>query len=575
MSNTTRKDKSVTFVEAYGNGNLHKVMKGFLETPTYNPTLDQDVYKNFHPHAYHPDVDEVYVNFTNRSGRLSNVPNGTSVVHGGLQMWLIQFLVKEWQEAFFDLPWEDAINTHSKVISGMLGQEANVARYKELHELGYLPVRIKSLPEGTIVPYQVATTTIVNTHKRFPWLPNKLETAFSTDNWGISTSLTTSVEYMKVAREFFALTGKPMDFIMFMIHDFSMRGMFGRQAAGMSGLGHLMSGSAGTDTIPAVINAMKYYGADIDSELIGASVNATEHSVTCSWIEEGEETFVEYLINEPAKEGILSFVSDTWDFWNFVTATLPKLKDKLMARDGKFVIRPDSGCPVKILTGYKVAPPSVKRMCDAFDDGYEAVVVDGAIRLIDVEDYYNGRDFTLGAEVMECEAKGLIETLWDIFGGTYTTVERKAAGGVTTEHYKMLDEHIGAIYGDSITLERQRDIYQRLMDKGFCPEPVLGVGSYSFQYVTRDTHGSAVKATNVVKKGEDLAIAKDPKTDTSKKSAKGLLMIDRDADGNIFMKDQCTREEEQQGMLRVVYEDGKLFNVTTLEEIRALISSQI
>ena len=173
------------------------------------------------------------------------------------------------------------------------------------------------------------------------------------------------------------------------------------------------------------------------------------------------------------------------------------------------------------------------------------------------------KELEIQQRAVEEATKVYLPTL-NIFGGS--------DGGMG---FKMLDEHIGAIYGDSITLERQREIYQRLMDKGFCPEPVLGVGSYSFQYVTRDTHGSAVKATNVVKNGIDLAIAKDPKTDSSKKSAKGLLMVDIDENGKLFMKDQCTREEEQQGLLRVVYEDGQLFNVTTLEEIRALISSQI
>lgn len=532
--------------------NSTKVINGLNTTPTFNPTLAMDIYKNFHPAAYHPEVTEVYTNFTNRSGKYSNVPNGETVVSVGAQMYVLQYLMREWYEGFFNLPWEEAIQTHNQVISGMLGTPADVARYKELHDLGYLPIRLKALPEGTVVPYQVATMTCVNTDPRFPWLPNMLETSFSTDNWGISTSATTTAAYMKVAREFFEKTGKDTTLLPFMIHDFSMRGMFGREAAGLSGLGHLMAGSAGTDTIPAVINAMKYYGADIKSELVGASVNATEHSVTCSWVEEGEEAFVEYLINNPAKEGILSFVSDTWDFWSFVTETLPKLKDRLMDRDGKFVVRPDSGDPVKILTGYK--PEELAQF-----DGKVYARLNGS-HLIEMSEFEK-EQYQDRTELMECEVKGLIECLADIFGTTETPLG-----------FKELDSHIGAIYGDAITLERQREIYQRLMDKGFCPEPVLGVGSYSFQYVTRDTHGSAVKATNVVKNGVDLAIAKDPKTDSSKKSAKGLLMVDRDENGNIFMKDQCTREEEEQGLLQVVFENGKAFNLTTLEEIRERVA---
>ena len=286
-----------------------------------------------------------------------------------------------------------------------------------------------------------------------------------------------------------------------------------------------------------------------------------------------EFLFAKRLLNEISPTGILSYVSDSYDFWSVVTKMLPALKEDIMAREGKFVIRPDSGCPVKILTGYKYK--SVKDFEQLYDYTDLEEYKNAEVIYFEDEGVYQEystvfnddgsvQGLSVGEVLMECEVKGLIEALWGIFGGT-----------LSDKGFKMLDEHIGAIYGDSITLERQREIYQRLMDKGFCPEPVLGIGSYSFQYVTRDTHGSAVKATNVVKNGVDLAIAKDPKTDTSKKSAKGLLMIDHDADGNIFMKDQCTREEEQQGLLRVVFEDGKLFNVTTLEEIRALISSQI
>ena len=164
---------------------------------------------------------------------------------------------------------------------------------------------------------------------------------------------------------------------------------------------------------------------------------------------------------------------------------------------------------------------------------------------------------------MECEVKGLIECLWETFGGT-----------TTSKGYKLLDDHIGAIYGDAITLTRQRQILQRLMDKGFASKVVLGIGSYSYQYVTRDTHGSAVKATSVVKAGERLAIFKDPKTDSKKKSAKGLLKIDR-VNGELTLFDDVTEQEEAQGLLEVVFEDGKIIKETTLSEIRSVIDKQI
>jgi nicotinamide phosphoribosyltransferase len=166
-------------------------------------------------------------------------------------------------------------------------------------------------------------------------------------------------------------------------------------------------------------------------------------------------------------------------------------------------------------------------------------------------------------QLMCCEVKGLIECLWDTFGGTKTS-----------KGFKLLDDHIGAIYGDAITLRRQRQILQRLMDKGFASKVVLGIGSYSYQYVTRDTHGSAVKATSVVKNGERVAIFKDPKTDTKKKSAKGLLKIER-VNGELTLFDDVTEEEESQGLLEVVFEDGNLTKETTLGQIRAVIDEQI
>ncbi len=330
----------------------------------------------------------------------------------------------------------------------------------------------------------------------------------------------------------------------------------------MSGFGHLASGLVGTDTIPAVLFAEKYYGADVDKELVGCSVDATEHSVTCSWIQEGEIEFFQYLMHEQSPTGILSVVSDTWDFWKLVTEYLPELKAEIMARDGTVVIRPDSGDPVRILTGYCVSPVSeYSELVDSQQQAQEMAMTDGFEAYRWQGNYYSVELHS--TQLQECEVKGLIECLWDTFGGT-----------VTDKGFKLLDEHIGAIYGDAITLERQRQILQRLMDKGFASKVVLGIGSYSYQYVTRDTHGSAVKATSVVKNNQRVAIFKEPKTDSKKRSAKGLLKVER-VNGELICKDNVTEEEEKQGLLEVVFEDGELLKETTLGEIRALISAQI
>ncbi len=501
------------------------------------PTMQKDVYKEFHGRAYHPDVTEVYANYTSRSGKNSNVPNNDKVAFVGLQYFIKSCLIEEWN-TFFNAPKEQAVANHKRIMSAMLGYEVDVTYLEKLHDLGYLPLKIKALPEGTLVPYQVPPMTIVNTKEGFQWLTNMIETVLSCENWPIQTSATTSVAYMKTFKEFAKLTGLPMDFVPFQGHDFSFRGMFGKQAAAMSGFGHLASGLVGTDTITSVLFAEKYYGANVDKELVGCSVDATEHSVTCSWIVEGEIEFFRYLMREQSPKGILSVVSDTWDFWTLVTEYLPQLREDVMSRDGTLVIRPDSGDPVKILTGYK-------------SEEYR----EDAGKLFDVD---------TGNELMPYEVKGLIECLWDIFGGT-----------MTDKGYKLLDEHIGAIYGDAINLQRQRQILQRLADKGFASKVVLGIGSYSYQYVTRDTHGSAVKATSVVKGGERIAIFKNPKTDKAKKSAKGLLKVTRDGQGELVLINDVTETEEEESLLSTVFEDGKLVRETTLQEIRALVDQQI
>lgn len=505
------------------------------------PTLQKDVYKEFHVHAYHPDVTEVYSNFTCRSGEKSNIENNDKVVFVGLQYFIFDHLIEEWNKGFFELDKNVAVNRHKRILSAILGYDVDVTYLEKLHELGYLPLRIKALEEGTLVPYQVPCMTMVNTKPGFQWLTNMIETVLSTENWPIQTSATTATAYLRTFKEFALKTGLPLDMVPYQAHDFSFRGCFGRHAAAMSGFGHLASGMLGTDSIAAVLFAEKYYDADVDREIVGTSVDATEHSVTCSWVEEGEVAFLRYLLETVSPKGLLSFVADTWDFWRLITEYLPILKEEILAREGALVIRPDSGDPVKILTGY---------MSEEY-----SLVQDG-----DMSKYICTKT---QKPLLECEVKGLVQCLWDIFGGT-----------VTDKGYKLLDEHIGTIYGDSITLARQRQILQRLMDKGFASKIVLGVGSATYQAVTRDSHSSAVKATSIIKNGKRMAIFKDPKTDHKKKSAKGLLKVDR-VNGKLIVLTDVSEKEEKEGLLKTVFENGKLIRRTSLSEIRKRISEQI
>lgn len=135
----------------------------------------------------------------------------------------------------------------------------------------------------------------------------------------------------------------------------------------------------------------------------------------------------------------------------------------------------------------------------------------------------------------------------------------------------MLDSHIGLIYGDSITTRRAGEILRRLEDKGFASgNIVFGVGSYTYQCVTRDTFGFVVKATYTEVDGEGVAIFKDPATDSKKKSAKGLLFVGYNSDGGYVLEDDVTPEEEasDDNKLQEFFLDGEFTRRTSLEDIR-------
>ena len=303
-----------------------------------------------------------------------------------MQYFIKDVLINEWNETFFSQPKEDIISEVKLIARSALGVDYDTSHLEDLHDLGFMPISIKALPEGVSVPYGVAPVTFKTTHgAKFAWLEGFLETSFSCENFPIQTSATTARSYLKRTIEAFDAAGLSHDLVPFMCHDFSFRGMFGRHAAAMSGFGHLTS-FAGTDTIPAILFAKKYYGADLNSELVGASVNATEHSITTSAIAafieedpslsklEAEVKYVEYLM-EQAPTGILSHVSDSFDFWAFVKKGLPMLKDKILAREGKLVIRPDSGDPVDILCG-KASDAIVLKNAPEDFEGWKAWVMD-------------------------------------------------------------------------------------------------------------------------------------------------------------------------------------------------------
>ena len=170
-------------------------------------------------------------------------------------------------------------NELKEELSLYLGTDYDVTHYEELHDLQYLPIKVKSIIEGVEVPVRVPMVTVVNTDKKFYWITNFLETILSTMLWQPMTSASIALCYKRIFKKWTLKTDKDnLAFIDFQGHDFSMRGMGGLQSAISSGMGHA-SVFLGSDTLPVISSLRNYYKA---KGFVVGSVNATEHSVMCA-----------------------------------------------------------------------------------------------------------------------------------------------------------------------------------------------------------------------------------------------------------------------------------------------------
>lgn len=484
-----------------------------------NPLTAIDFYKAGHIRQYPAGTTEVYSNFTPRSVKHLNVEKDLydgKIVFFGLQALIKTFLMDNFNKQFFNQPLEKVLKRYKRRMDTSLFTNFDVSHIEALHKLGHLPIRIKALPEGVKVNPGVPVFTIVNTLPEFYWLTNYLETALSAEIWKKMVNATIASHYRGIFVDFAKKTGAPMDFVAWQGHDFSFRGLTGVQDGYNNGMAHLTS-FFGTDTVAAIDAMEDIYNADADKELIGGSVPATEHSVMCMGGMDTERETFKRLICEVYPAGIVSIVSDTWDFWNVVNVTAPSLKDEIMAREGKVVFRPDSGDPVKIICGDPEAPIGSNEYL-------------GAVRILDKH-----------------------------FGST-----------INDAGFKVLDSHVGLIYGDSITPKRAYQILDNLMKMGYAScNCVFGIGSYTYNYSTRDSIGGAMKSTSG-KVGDDRrSIFKNPKTDNGvKKSAKGLLRVEIQ-NGEYILLDDQTEDQEKQGELKVVFEDSKLIREVSCAEIRS------
>lgn len=464
-----------------------------------NVLIGADSYKMSHMVQYPEGTTKVYSYLCARSDK--EIPY---TVFYGLQYYLKEFLTQTITDSMVD----EFLELY-KDINGAEDVRVTI-KMKALAKLGYLPLEIKAVPEGTIMPVKNVLMTMTNTLPEFYWVVGFVETLLL-KVWNTSTVAAYSLKLRKLADRFTNDTCDNNLHSDWQFHDFGLRGVSSQETGALSGSAHLLV-SRGTDTVPAVQLLKDYYNA---SGLIGMSVPASEHSVMCSFGQEHElDAFKNMLKLYPT--GIVSIVSDTYNFWNVMTNFTSQLKQDILARDGKVVFRPDSGTPELIICGNP----------NAREGSPENL---GAIRLLD-----------------------------QMFGST-----------INNKGYKVLNPKVGLIYGDGMYYGRVEKIFQTLKDMGYASSNIVfGIGGLLLQQHSRDEQGFAIKATSCEINGEYREIVKDPITDVSKKSHKGLIKLIKNSDGQFVTLDQVSEIEEKEGLLELVFKDGKLIKEQTLDQIR-------
>lgn len=513
----------------------------------FNTPLACDYYKIGHPWMQPKGTEKVYTTWTARSYKHHEGCPKTVVF--GYQYVIEHHIHDFFQKNFFNKPVKELKAEYEQMISKSFNPTyTSFEKFEELHKLGYLPLEFWTVPEGTLLPVGIPEVVFWNTDKKFAWLPQFIEDMWSANAWLPPTSATTAYYRKKLLKSFVEETCENPAVLDHMCGDFSLRGHTSLEAGYISGAGHLLSFDR-TATIHSNTLLKEFYGA---TDPAGLGMPSLEHSV----VEQGiayfenllsigqtpdymrpylnsvgsdwdmklvaEMCFILHLITEIQLEGVMTYVSDTYDYWGVLTKILPVIKPAIMNRKGCFSVRPDSGDPVKIVCGDGLAEGPEKR--------------------------------------------GSMSILLDIFG--YST---------NSKGYKVLPPQVRLIYGDAITAKISKEICSNLvMNKISVENVIFGIGAYTYQYVTRDTRGYAVKATYC--EHEDFgskAIYKAPKTAPWKKSVKGCVAVLEPEPGKFEVIDQldlCESLLVNGNIMRPRYCDGRFYNRESFGTIKARLN---
>ena len=468
---------------------------------TKNPLLATDIYKLGHMEQYVPGCTKVYSYLSARNSSEFN-----QLVFFGLQYYLKEFLTIPLTKSMAN----ELLLYRQK----LLGQNSPdvIKKVNKLVKLGYFPIEIKAIAEGSLVETKQVLMTITNTHPDFFWVVGFLESLLL-KVWYSSTVATVSYNYKLILKKYFDISvpKKHWGNMNFNVHDFGYRGSSSEDSAQLSGAAHLINFN-GCETLTALPFIQNYYNGDC-LELNISAIPATEHSVMSSYGEEGEYAAFEHLLKLYFNSSI-SIVSDTYNIYRVVNEYLPKLKSLILERKEKLVIRPDSGNPINVIFGDPTAAKNSPQ--------------------------YNG----------------ILKILEKTFGTQYNELG-----------FKELHPKIGIIVGDGMDLETYENMLRLFIKKKYSASNlIIGVGKFLRNY-TRDTLGFAIKASYIEINGKPLNIYKKPITDLQKKSYTGLLKLSKKIK-QYSTHEKCTWEQEQSGELKTVFKDGKIINEYSFEEIR-------
>lgn len=482
-----------------------------------NPMLLIDFYKAVHAEMLPKGITKSVSYYT---PRMSRVKRWDNVVMFGLQGFIKTYLIDYFNEEFFNKSSDSVMNEYRRVMDASLGKDVyGIEKIQNLHNLGYLPIEVVAVPEGTLVPIHCPMFGITNTHDDFAWLPQSLESLISAESWHPMLAATVGYTYRQIVNHYYDLTCDDSIPRSKALGAFDFRGEECLESAVKAGAGWCLS-FLNTATVPVIPYLEQMYNCDCTKEPVAFGSPSTEHSVMCSnYAVDGDEiTLLRRLLTEIYPNTSFSAVLDSYDYWNIIDNVLPQLRNEIMNHNGCMLMRGDSGDCVEVVTK-------------------------------------------------------TVFKLWEHFGGT-----------INSKGYKVLDPHVKAIYGDSITVQRCEEVYKILMDNGFaCSNVALGVGSFSFQCIeedgilkpfTRDTFSSCIKATYCEINGVPTPIFKNPKDGGFKKSQKGCCSVFKQGFDTISFVDGMTWEEacdDNLNMLETVFKDGQLIREQSLVDVRNIL----